>query len=348
MTPSRTTNLLRTLFIIFAGSIGALCGSALADNPLAGMFGGLVFGLLLVLVDRLLKGFSLRAFSSATFGLLLGLLTARLLIASEVLRYLREEVAWAVSLAVYAIFGYLGMMLAMRSNRDEFSLVIPYVRFSRESVHDAPIVVDSNILIDGRLLRVVETGFVSGSLVVPKFVIDELQQLADSDDPHKRETGRRGLDNLGQMQESDDFDVTIHEGAEEAESPVDQRLTQLALVLSARLLTNDAPLTKVARLQRVNVLNLNELVAALRPPLAPGQEVALMLAKPGRDPHQAIGYLDDGTMIVVNNAHQWIGERVGVRISSTLKTSAGRLFFANLVEPGGAPAAADQQRGGDN
>lgn len=340
MTPSRTTNLLRSLFVIFSGTVGALSGSAVAANPVAGTTIGLSLGLLMVLVDRLLKGFSLRAFSSATFGLLLGLIAARLLKGSDVLQYLPEEIAWTVGLGVYVIFGYLGMMLAMRSNRDEFSLVIPYVRFSREAVHDAPIIVDSNILIDGRIIRVVRTGFLGGSVVVPNFIIDELQTLADSQDPRKRESGRTGLNNLSLMQQGDVFDVTIHEGADDSDLSVDQRLARLALLLNARLLTNDAPLTKVARLQHVSVLNLNELLAALRPPLSPGEVLPVHLTKPGRDQHQAVGYLDDGTMIVVNHARQHIGETVDVTISSTLKTSAGMLFFANLGGTAG-PAAPD-------
>ncbi len=339
MTPNSTTNLLRTLFVIFAAAVGALAGYELSDNTAIGIIIGLIGGLLLVLVDRLLHGFSLRAFSSATFGLLLGMIFSRLLTASEVLKYLPEDIAWAISLLVYIVFGYLGMMLAMRSNRDEFSLIIPYVRFSRQSVYDAPVVVDSNILIDGRILQIVETGFLSGSVVIPDFVIDELQQLADSSESQKRESGRRGLDNLGQMKSSPDFDVIIDKSTGQSDLAVDQRLVNIAQLLNARLLTNDTPLAKVARLQQVVTLNLNELQGAMRPPLTPGQRLQLQLTKQGKDSHQAVGFIEDGTMIVVNNAHEQIGSLVDVEISSTLKTSAGRLFFANLVDASGQPPA---------
>ena len=165
-----------------------------------GVVVGVAFGLLVVLADRLLKGVSLRAFSSATFGLLLGLLFANLLIASEILHYQSETTQWAMRLVVYCTFGYLGMMLAMRSNRDEFSLIIPYVRFSRETTQHEPLVVDTNVIIDGRIADLCGTGFLSRSLIVPRFVLGELQTLADSRDPLKRERGRRGLEILNQLQ----------------------------------------------------------------------------------------------------------------------------------------------------
>ncbi len=332
MTTTSTTNLLRTLFVIFAGSVGAMVGDQILGTPWLGTSIGLVFGLLLVLMDRLLKGVSLRAFSSATFGLLLGLVAAWLLKASEVLKYLPEEAAWAISLLVYVAFGYLGMMLAMRSNRDEFSLVIPYVRFSRSSVHDSPVIVDSNILIDGRLSEVAKTGFLSASLVVPSFIIEELQKLADSSDPLKRESGRRGLDNLSAMQHSELFNVTIHEGGSDDALPTDHRLVRLAQTLGARLLTNDAPLVKVGRLQGVQVLSFNELLHALGPPLTAGQHVQIELVKPGRDAHQAVGFLEDGTMVVVNHAAHWIGRSAEVVIAGNLKTASGRLFFGHLAD----------------
>src|SRR5205814_8171073 len=152
------------------------------------------FCLLVILVDRLLKGFSLRAFSSATFGLILGLIFANLLMASQVLRFQSETTQWVARLIVYATFAYLGMMLAMRSNRDEFSLIIPYVRFAREAKQHEPLILDTNVIIDGRIAELCATGFLSRSLIVPRFVLGELQALADSRDPTKRERGRRGLE----------------------------------------------------------------------------------------------------------------------------------------------------------
>jgi uncharacterized protein YacL len=254
------------------------------------------------------------------------------LLASDVLRGASEEVAWFISLGVYATCGYLGMMLAIRSNRDEFALVIPYIRFRRATQHDEPLLVDSNIIIDGRLADLCSTGFISSSLIIPRFVLDELQRLADSHDPLKRERGRAALERLQQMKQNPGLSITIHETDSNAELPVDTRLSQLARLLDARLLTNDSNLGSVARLQGVSVLNLHQLARALRPALGVGQEIELTLAKEGREPHQAVGYLGDGTMIVVNHARTHLGKSVVVMISSSLQTSAGRLFFAELKE----------------
>jgi uncharacterized protein YacL len=346
VTPQLTINLLRSLFVIFAGFVGATIGDKIHDNRLVEAAGGLaenihdyrfpgtvagvVFGLLIVLSDRLLKGISLRIFSSATFGLLLGLFFSKLLISSDVLHYTSEDTRWMVGLTVYSTFGYLGMMLAIRSNRDEFSLIIPYVRFRQSDVQDAPLIVDTNIIIDGRIGDICATGFLSGSLVVPRFVLDELQRLADSFEPIKRERGRRGLDSLNLMKKSENLSVTIHDTVVDADSAVDSRLVQLAKMLQARLLTNDSNLCKIAQLQGVQVLNLNDLARVMKPSVVTGDELEITLAKEGRDANQAVGYLPDGTMIVVNHARALIGKTVHVTIAGTLQTSAGRLFFAEL------------------
>ena len=293
---------------------------------------GAVFALMLVLADRLLKGFSLRAFSSATFGLLLGLLFANLLIASDVLHYQSPTTQWAFRLIAYCAFAYLGMMLAMRSSRDEFSLIIPYVRFARETTQREPIIVDTNVVIDGRIADLCATGFLSRSLIVPRFVLGELQTLADSRDPIKRDRGRRGLEILNQLQRSREIELTIHDTVGDADLAVDARLVRTAKLLHARLLTNDTALCQVARLQQVPVLNLADLARALRPTVAAGDELELNLVKEGRDDHQAVGYLPDGTMIVVNHARPHLGKVVTVVVSSALQTGAGRLIFAELKE----------------
>lgn len=330
MTPIRTIRLLQVLFVVFCGSMGLMVGSELGRGMTAGATIGVAFGMFVVLVDRLLKGISLRSFSAATFGLFVGFLFARLLIASDILRSLSESTQWLVSLVVYVTFSYLGMMLAVRSNRDELSLIIPYVRFRRATVQDEPLVVDSNIIIDGRLPELCPTGFVSTSLIVPRFVLDELQRLADSNDPQKRDRGRIALERLEVMQRDPNLSVTIHDGASDPTLAVDARLVQTAKMLDARLLTNDGNLCAIARLQGVQALNLHDLVRALRPSVEPGRVIDLPLVKEGRDTHQAVGYLSDGTMIVVNHARTLIGQTVPVVITSSLQTSAGRLFFAEL------------------
>src|SRR6059058_6205853 len=298
MTPLLTINLLRVLFVTFCAVIGANISSALIGNLWPGLVLGLVLGLVVVLIDRLLKGVSMR---------------------------------WSVRLIVYAVFGYLGMMLAMRSSRDEFSLIIPYVRFARETTQHEPLVVDTNVIIDGRISDLCATGFLSRSLIVPRFVLDELQLLADSREPAKRERGRRGLEILNQLQGSRKVELTVHDStSEDVELGADARLVRVAKVLKARLLTNDHALTQVARLQRVAVLNLSDLTRALRPTVVAGDEIDLHLVKEGRESHQAVGYLPDGTMIVVNHARAHVGKTRTVVVASALQTAAGRLIFAEL------------------
>jgi uncharacterized protein YacL len=332
VTPILTVNLLRALFVTFCAVIGASVSAEIQDNAWPGLVIGVVTGLVIVLIDRLLKGFSLRAFSSATFGLLLGLIFGNLLLASDILHYQSDTFQCMSRLIVYVAFGYLGMMLAMRSNRDEFSMIIPYVRFSRQSTEREPVVVDTNVIIDGRIEDLCATGFVSQSLIVPRFILGELQLLADSRDPIKRERGKRGLDILNQLQQARGVDLTIHDVAADAETSVDARLVRTAKVLQARLLTNDNALCQVARLQQVPALNLNDLAHALRPALVVGDELELNLVKEGRDSHQAVGYLPDGTMIVVNHARSLLGKTARVIVASALQTAAGRLIFAELKD----------------
>jgi len=334
VTPLLTVNLLRVLFVTFCAAIGASVSAELQGSLWPGLLVGITAGLVVILVDRLLHGFSLRAFSSATFGLLLGLIFGNLLLASDILHYQSETAQWMARLIVFSAFGYLGMMLAIRSNRDEFSLIIPYVRFSRQATEREPIVVDTNVIIDGRIADLCATGFLSHSLIVPRFVLGELQLLADSRDPIKRERGRRGLEILNQLQQSREIELTIRESADDGDTAVDSRLVRTAKVLQARLLTNDNALCQVARLQQVPALNLNDLARALRPTLVVGDEIELSLVKEGREPHQAVGYLPDGTMIVVNQARTLLGKTAKVVVASALQTAAGRLIFAELRENG--------------
>ena len=330
MTPLLTINLLRALFVAFTALVGTMVGESLGVGTWGGGAVGIAFGLSVILADRLMHGISLRAFSSATIGLGLGVVFARLLLASKILARASEDTQWLTSLIAYATFGYFGMMLAIRSNRDEFALLIPYIRFRRSTVQDTTVVVDSSVIIEGRLAEVCATGFISTSLIVPRFVLDELQRLADSGDPLKRERGRGALDRLQKMQRDPAISITIHEAPPDHDTPVDTQLAALAKFLDARLLTNDSGLTAIARLQGIPVLNLYDLARALRPVVEPGKHLDLPLVKEGRDAHQAVGYLGDGTMIVVNHARPHLGKTMPVVIGSSLQTAAGRLYFAEL------------------
>jgi len=331
MKTNSTANLFRWLFIIFCFTIGTMGGDVLFDRPVSGAMVGGAFALAVVLMDRLLKGISLRAFSSATIGLLLGYLFASLLRASDLLRYQSDQVQWVVGLALYATFAYLGTMLALRSNRDEFSMIIPYVRFREEGVQGAPVLLDTSAIIEGRVGAVNASGFLGGSFLVPDYVVEELQRLADSADLLKRERGRRGFDYLNELRASPALDVSVIEAPDEPEGgAVDARLVNTAKRLGARILSSDTNLCKVARLQGIRALNLNELQHALRAEIRPGDEVDVAVVKEGRDAHQGVGYLPDGTMVVVNNARSLIGRTVRVVIAGHTQTSAGRLLFGEV------------------
>ena len=330
-------NVARAAFILLTTLLGISIAFG-RDPNLAwiGALSGLGFGFFVIVIDLVLRNFSIRGFSTGTFGLLVGLLCAWLVTSIGFFESppLSDFVVaqQIFDLAVYLGLGFLGLMLALRSKREEFSLIIPYVRFRQEAVHDQPLLVDTNIIIDGRLQKLCATGFVEGSLVVPSFVLDELQTLADSKDKLKSQRGKRGLEALKRMQQIDSLDVTIDETDPQHADGVDAKLIQIAGIYDARLITNDANLAKVARLQGVKVLHLNELAKALRPTVAPGDEVELTLVKEGKDDHQAVGYLPDGTMIVVNQAIREIGTTQQVVVAGAVQTSAGQLIFAELKD----------------
>ena len=338
--------LARTLFLLFAVLLGAMIAEGFKHPVWMGTLCGLAAGLFFVLVDSLLAQFSFREFSFGTFGLLVGLFCAFLVrkIGIFDLPWFRsledaDSIRSVVDICTYAVFGFLGITLALRSDRDQFSFIIPYVRFRRDASEGEPMLLDSNVIIDGRIPRVFATGFLTGSFVIPRFVLDELQRLADSRDPIKSERGKHGLDCVQIMRETSGIDITINQDFLREGEAVDTRLVTLARELNARLLTNDVNLGKVATLRNVPVLNFNDLARALQPELKVGDEFHLNLVKAGKDKHQAIGYLADGAMIVVNQAAQFLGETVPIVVSGTLQTSAGRLIFAELKQTIDANAA---------
>jgi len=339
MSPTTTLRLARAGFVLFACLLGVALVPAFQGQWWQGALAGAAAGLVVAVVDILLNRFTISVFSSATAGLLIGLfcgwLITRIGLSELPLFQASDEGAQrqrqqVFQIVVYCTFGFLGITLALRSNREEFALLIPYFRFRQEGVEEQRLLVDTNILIDGRLPAICETGFLKASLVVPRFVLDELHLLADSQDPIKRERGRRGLECLENLRAHPLSEVKIHEEHHPEPGPVDMKLVRLARSQGARLLTNDANLGRVASLQGVSVLNLNSLAKAMRPTVMPGDEVELMLIKEGKDAHQAVGYLPDGTMIVVNHAAALMGQNVAVIVSSSLQTTAGRLVFAEL------------------
>ncbi len=292
---------------------------------------GFGFGGLMVALDEMLKGFSLRAFSATTFGLLLGIVVAQLIDSSGLFVSVNEDTRWLIRLGLFLGFSYIGMVLAMRSNKEDFSLIIPYVRFARRG--DKPdnlILLDTSAVIDGRVADLIEANFIEGIIVVPRFVLKELQQVADSNDAIKRARGRRGLEMLQRIQKNQRNEVKIHDGDFPEEDGVDAKLVRLARNLNAKLYTNDHNLGKIAALQNVTCVNLHELARLLKPTMLPGEVLTLKLVREGKDKGQAVAYLPDGTMVVVNNAQARIGQQVEAVVQSVIQTGAGVIVFADL------------------
>jgi uncharacterized protein YacL len=300
------------------------------DGGIYGLMIGFGLAGVLIALDEMLKGFSLRAFSAATFGLMLGAMVAWLIERTELFVFADEKTRWVLRLSMFLGFGYLGMILAMRSNKEDFALLIPYIRFRSQNKPDNLNVLDTSVIIDGRIADLIEGRFVEGIIIVPKFVLHELQYIADSSDVGRRSRGRRGLEMLNRIRQNPRSEVRIHEMDFPEEQEVDAKLLKLTRALEGKLFTNDFNLGKIAELQSVAYVNLNDLAAALKPAVLPGDVFNLRVAREGKDKGQGVGYLNDGTMVVINGAQSLVGQPVQVRVQSLHQTGAGIIIFADL------------------
>lgn len=325
----------RILFLMLCTVSGYAVSQYRPELINGGMYGVVIgFGLggLLIAIDHMLKGFSLRAFSAATFGMFVGSLLAALINSTQLFVYASDESRWVIRLGLFLAFGYLGMVLALRSNKDDFSFIIPYVRFKAQHEPENLLVLDTSVIIDGRILDLIEARFVDGIVVVPRFVLKELQTVADLSDPIRRARGRRGLDMLSRLQKNPRVHVRIHEADLPEEQEVDSKLVRLTRNLGARLFTTDYNLGKVAELQQVACVNIAELSNALRPAIVAGDVLSLRLVREGKEKGQALAYLSDGTMVVVNHAQHLIGQVAHVQVSSLRQTGAGIIIFAEVKD----------------
>lgn len=238
-------------------------------------------------------------------------------------------------LLLFGFFGYLGIKIATRKKEDITS-AISDIDLKRKVLKDKeqaktksyPKILDTSVIIDGRIADICKTDFVEGPLIIPEFVLEELQHIADSSNDLKRNRGRRGLDILKKMQKELDIEIIIHDEKFDDIKEVDSKLLRLTQVLEGRILTNDYNLNKVADVQGIKVLNINELANAVKPIVLPGEEMAVLVVKDGKESGQGLAYLDDGTMIVVESGKKFIGETIKVIVTSVLQTSAGRMIFA--------------------
>jgi uncharacterized protein YacL len=334
---NKTLLVIRTVFIALCVTASWLLCYTIeewdAHRGLAMMI-GLLIGVLVVLVDLMLKGFSLRGLTGLTFGLAVGVLISWLIGASPLLNPLGKEfnpqTTYLVQMVLFLICTYLGTVIALRG-KDDFNLVIPYVRFVPHEVDVPLVVVDTSALIDGRIAKVCETRFLGAALIIPSFILTELQSIADSPDPVKQARGRRGLQVLNELRALKHLDIRIHQSEVPRRQDIEAKLVFLAQSMRAKLLTTDTNLASMARFQGVEWLNLHALETALRPELVIGESIAVELLKPGKEEGQALGYLPDGSMVVVNNARAFVGKRVTAEIIGVLPSGSGKMVFANLL-----------------
>lgn len=298
--------------------------------PWAGSLAGLLFALAALSVEKLIKHIPIKVIFGGTIGLVAGLSIAKL-ISFTFTGLENTTIRVAIYVILSCIFGYIGMVLG--SIKIEELRIPNWPWFSRGSFRGGQgKILDTSVIIDGRIADIVETGFLSGTLIIPQFVLQELQHIADSPDQTRRVRGRRGLDVIRRLQQEDLADVRIEQQDFDNLNDVDAKLVALALRLNAKVVTNDYNLAKVAEVQGIRVLNINQLANALKPVVLPGEILRLQILKEGKEQGQGIAYLEDGTMVVVENASRYLGREVEVSVTSILQTTAGRLIFTTLKD----------------
>ena len=320
-------HIVRALFIGVCGAVGAAIGEGLYRSVLAGLVAGVGSGLLLAGAAMAFTRRVASAVSSVLFGILVGCLIAYFVI--QVLHLVwpsdNPEVLTYRNLAITTAINFLTVLVLLQL-KDDFKFVIPLVEFRREGSASKPLLLDTSAVIDGRIADVMETKIVDVPVVIPRFVLVELQQVADSQDPQKRVRGRRGLDILNRLRKARGVRI------EDAELPgvdgVDAKLVKLARTLDARILTTDFNLNKVAQVEGIEVVNLNDVAHALRPDVLPGEKLHVKILRTGENAGQGVGYLDDGTMVVAEDCGARVGQAVDLVVTNIRQTSAGRMIFS--------------------
>jgi uncharacterized protein YacL len=299
------------------GWIGAICGLAL--------------GYVILKVEEKLKDIPLKIIIGSLAGLTISLLVANLFVARLLLTIMKDvPISLPIYILLYVVMGYLGFRIGEKKSQTIDLSKVPL--FDRIEGTENVKILDTSIIIDGRIADLVETGFIEGAFVIPQFVLYELQHIADHSDSVKRTRGRRGLEVLHRLQKQTQVKVRIVDYDFPKLQDVDTKLIALAKKLGGKIVTNDFNLHKVAELQGVEVLNVNQLATALRPAILPGEQMGIKVLKEGKEHGQGIGYLEDGTMVVVDDAKKLLGKVVDVVVTSVLQTTSGRMIFAKLRE----------------
>lgn len=331
-------------------------GNFLPEYRVILILGSLILAVIVISIDLMIPRKSLQALAGIFLGLSVGLLMAyglTFVINQLVLTFApvglgpiggSDHPLVAITKVLVGIICCYFCISFVMQTKDDVRFVIPYVEFSKQLKGQHPIILDTSVIIDGRIVDICETGIIDQKLIVPRFVLHELQAVADSNDKLKRVRGRRGLDVLSKLQTMKTIDIQVMDAgmlskAEAAES-VDLKLLSLAKEMNGRVATNDYNLNKIAKLRDVMVININDLANALKPIVLPGETLEVKIVKPGEEPGQGVGYLDDGTMIVVEQGRNNIGDVVTIAVTSVLQTSAGRMIFGRVD---GAPRPAPRR-----
>ena len=333
----------RAIFVLASAATAYTIGLDLGD-PLDTLVAGIVISLMVVVAEAFVGRGPIALISSIVFGAMLGLLFAALTVSvlglalpADLMAGLRGDLFGAF----VVIYSYLGITFIYQS-RDKFNLIVPYVEFRREEDRPRPVVLDTNVIIDGRIGDLLKTGVFDGPVLVPQIVLHELHQIADSEDKMRRDRGRLGLETLNKVMEDPDLDVRVQDVAPDYDRPVDQQLIRIAKMVNGRLMTNDFNLNRMARLEGVSVINLNELANAVKPIALPDEQMRIKVMKPGEQPGQGVGYLSDGTMVVVEDSSQLVGQEVDVVVRNTITRETGRIVFARRTGAGNAGHRSDR------
>jgi len=325
--------ILRLVFAAFLISAGYVLHPIPGHHLISAGTAALV-AVAIVLFEVRIRRASLKTLIGAAAGSILGIVGAYLigtLIASQESAAVPPETRAFLTLALIVFMAYIGLMVGAAKG-DYLDLSALGGIFSDKTLRRDLKILDTSVIIDGRIADVAETGFLTGTLIIPQFILRELQQVADSPDSSKRQRGRRGLDMLNRLQNNNSLDIQIVETDFPAVREVDLKLIELGKQLDAVIVTNDFNLNKVSQLRGVSVLNINELANALKPVVLPGEAMHVFILKEGKEYNQGVAYLDDGTMVVVDNARRLIGKNADIAVTSVLQTTAGKMIFGRLCE----------------